>query len=153
MLRSFDSLRKVFAYASTLLVHRRIASNSPCAIKQPNVSSADIKRVSRYPSLTSWHIASNSLFAVKSNLSFLRQTSNGESRYPSLTIRRTQRTMPAPIRATWRFFGRHQTGVPLPITDELVHCIKHPLHKMFGKDQLDKQNNGVLGERLAMILR
>ena len=96
LLHSFDSLRKVLVKASTSLVHRRIASNSPCAIKRLYVSSADIKR---------------------------------GSRYPSLTIKRSQRTMPAPRRATWRLFGRHQTGVPLPITDEWAHCIKLPLRR------------------------
>ena len=90
LLHSFDSLHKVLALASTLFVHRRIASNSPCAIKQPNVSSADIKRGPRYPSL--------SLLALLAKMN-------------------------------------HNAKI-----------------KMFEKNRLDKQNNGVLGERLAIIL-
>ena len=53
---------------------------------------------------------------------FLRRISNGVSRYPSLTIRRTQRTMPAPIRATLRFFGRHQTGCPVTHQSRRSRC-------------------------------
>ena len=56
---SFDSLRKVFAYASTLLVHRRTQRSVPLPITDDQAH------------------AENYACADKSNLAFFRQTSNG----------------------------------------------------------------------------
>ena len=60
--------------------------------------------------------------------------------------------MPAPIRESFSFFGRHQTGVPLPISPEMLALLaKKKDHntkiKMFEKNRLDKQNQGASVER------
>ena len=53
---------------------------------------------------------------------FLRQTSNGGPVTHHCRLGALHQTPSAPMRATWRFFGRHQTGVPLPISVEQAHA-------------------------------
>ena len=69
---------------------------------------------------------------------------------PCLFIGALHQTPSAPIRATWRFFGRHQTGCPLPISPaaRVARKMNHNAKiKKFEKNRLDKQNQGASVER------
>ena len=145
MLRSFDSLRKVFTYANTLLVHRRIASNSPCAIKQPNVSSADIKRGVPLPITDDQAHAENYACADKSNLAFFRQTSNGcpvthhcQGRIASNSL--------CTDKSNLRFFGRQSIclrgyRLQIEVCNQMSNFLRQTIKEHFTQQYLGTKND------------